>query len=53
MFNIGPGLGLAIIQSYVDITGGKFEIKSKPGKGTEISVSFSLQHLENKVFDDF
>ncbi|MHB8142937.1 MAG: sensor histidine kinase [Thermoleophilia bacterium] len=36
----GTGLGLAIVKEIVDAHKGKINIKSKPGKGTEIKVFF-------------
>jgi signal transduction histidine kinase len=35
----GAGLGLSIVRSIVDMHGGRVEIASKPGSGTEVVVS--------------
>jgi signal transduction histidine kinase len=35
----GSGLGLALVQRIVSLSGGTIEIQSKEGKGTEITVS--------------
>ena len=36
------GLGLAIVQDIVKVHGGRIEIKSEPGKGTQITLSFPV-----------
>jgi len=36
------GIGLASIKSRVDTFNGQMEINSKPGKGTEITIEFSI-----------
>ena len=38
----GAGLGLTIASSYTKLMGGKFNIESKRGKGTKITLSFPL-----------
>ncbi|MEP3278380.1 MAG: ATP-binding protein [Stappiaceae bacterium] len=38
----GAGLGLAIVKSFVELHGGRVEIQSKEGQGTEISVAFPI-----------
>lgn len=44
----GSGLGLAIVKAYVDLMGGRIELKSEPGKGSEFILHFPLQIPENK-----
>ena len=44
----GVGMGLAITKSIVEKHGGKIEIKSKPGEGTQISLS-----LPQKINDSW
>ncbi|MBQ0165536.1 MAG: response regulator [Treponema sp.] len=36
----GTGLGMSIAKKIVDMMGGKFEIQSEPGKGTEVILTF-------------
>jgi len=36
----GPGVDLAIAKTFVELQGGKFKIKSKPGEGTLVRISF-------------
>ena len=38
----GTGLGLVIVKRCVELHGGKIEIKSKPGEGTEVTVRLPL-----------
>ena len=38
----GTGLGLAIAKEIVDAHGGKIEINSKKGKGTEVMITMPL-----------
>ncbi len=42
----GSGLGLAIIRKLVDLMGGRYELKSELGKGTEISIYLRLPLAE-------
>ena len=38
----GAGLGLAICQAIVEAAGGSIEVESTPGKGTKVTVLFSI-----------
>jgi PAS domain S-box-containing protein len=38
----GTGLGLAIVKKYTDLLGGKIDISSHPGKGSEFKLTFNL-----------
>lgn len=40
------GLGVPLIKLACEQTGGKFEIKSKPGEGTELNALFYSQHID-------
>ncbi len=46
----GSGLGLAIIKKLVNLMGGSYEIESRQGKGTEISVTVQFPLVKNKSF---
>jgi signal transduction histidine kinase len=48
---VGPGLGMAFIQSYADITSGKFDVISTPGKGTEITATFPLNKQKRRTVE--
>ena len=39
----GTGLGMAITKNIVDMMGGKINIKSEPGKGTEVLMTFDFK----------
>ncbi|KAJ9082646.1 hypothetical protein DSO57_1002592 [Entomophthora muscae] len=43
----GSGLGLAITKSLVDMMGGSISTKSKPGIGSQFTVSLSLPSLDS------
>lgn len=38
----GTGLGMAITKNIIDMMNGEIKVKSKPGEGTEITVSFDF-----------
>ena len=42
----GTGLGMAITKNIIDMMGGKIDIQSEPGKGTETVVTFDFK-LQN------
>ena len=46
----GTGLGMAITKNIVDMMGGRIDIQSEPGKGTEviITLDFKLQNRPSK-----
>ena len=35
----GPGIGLAIAKSFIELQGGRFAVKSRPGEGTLVRIS--------------
>jgi two-component system cell cycle sensor histidine kinase PleC len=41
----GTGLGLPITKSLAELNGGRFEIRSEPGRGTKVSIHFPLEKL--------
>lgn len=41
----GAGLGLSIVQSFVQLHKGRIEVESAPGKGTQVKVTFPA-HLD-------
>ncbi len=45
----GTGLGMAITKNIVDIMGGKIEVQSEQGKGTEFTVTLELQFAEGSA----
>ncbi len=47
----GNGLGLTIIKNITDLMGGTCEINSELGKGTEISVTVTLQLVKDMDYD--
>lgn len=47
--NEGSGIGLSLVKSLVELQGGKVEIKSKYGVGTDIKVIFPINELDNNL----
>ena len=46
------GLGLPLLSQTASMTGGEFKIESEVGKGTTVSVSFGLSHLDRPPMGD-
>jgi len=42
----GAGLGLSIVQSFVQLHRGRIEVESAPGSGTQVTVAFPA-HLDD------
>ena len=42
----GTGLGMAITKNIIDMMGGRIDIQSEPGKGTETTVTFDFKLAE-------
>lgn len=47
--NEGSGVGLFIVKQLIDIHGGKIEVKSELGEGTEFKISLPLKQVDNKA----
>ncbi|MDP4178848.1 MAG: PAS domain-containing sensor histidine kinase [Bacillota bacterium] len=47
--NEGSGIGLSLVKSLAELQGGKVEIKSKYGVGTDIKVKFPINELDNNL----
>lgn len=46
------GLGLPLLKQTATMTGGEFAIESEVGKGTTVSVSFGLGHIDRPPMGD-
>lgn len=46
------GLGLPFLKQLSEMCGGKFSILSEPGKGTEVTASFSKSHIDTPPLGD-
>lgn len=42
----GSGIGLALTKAFVELHGGIISVNSEPGKGSEFTVSFPVNHTE-------
>ena len=45
----GPGLGLSLVRSFVELHGGKVEIDSTPGRGTTVTCIFPVEHAAKQT----
>jgi anti-sigma regulatory factor (Ser/Thr protein kinase) len=46
------GLGLPMLAQAAENAGGCFEIESKPGEGTTVTVAFQLSHIDRQPLGD-
>jgi anti-sigma regulatory factor (Ser/Thr protein kinase) len=46
------GLGLPLLKYHAELTGGKLEITSETGVGTEITANFSFRHIDRQPLGD-
>ena len=46
------GLGISMFKSAAELTGGKFEICSEPGKGTELTAEFVYDSIDRQPLGD-
>ncbi|MBP5711239.1 MAG: sensor histidine kinase [Bacteroidales bacterium] len=46
------GLGLPLLKQNAEITGGTFELQSQLGKGTTVTATFGLSHIDRKPMGD-
>ena len=46
------GLGLPLLKQNAELTGGTFHIDSKLGKGTIVTATFGLSHIDRKPMGD-
>jgi signal transduction histidine kinase len=44
----GPGLGLSLVRSFVELHGGTVTIDSVPGQGTTVTCVFPVEHAEKQ-----
>lgn len=45
----GSGLGMAVVRSLVDLMDGSIDVKSKPGEGSNFTVTLVLKQLEKDI----
>ena len=48
----GIGLGLALLQQTCEMCGGHFRVRSAPGKGTTVTASMKLSHVDRPPLGD-
>lgn len=48
----GSGIGLYLVKSFVEIHGGKIDIKSEIGKGSEFTITLPVKLLDNGSYDE-
>ncbi len=46
------GLGLSLFKQNTEMTGGTFTLESELGKGTKVTATFGLNHLDRPVMGD-
>lgn len=46
------GLGLSLFKQNAEMTGGNFKIESELGKGTKVTATFGLNHLDRPIMGD-
>lgn len=46
------GLGLSLLKFHAELTGGRLEIDSETGQGTEIRAGFSFSHFDRQPLGD-
>jgi hypothetical protein len=46
------GLGLAFLQQTAEMCGGTFHVRSRPGKGTTVTASMRLAHIDRPPLGD-
>jgi signal transduction histidine kinase len=45
----GPGLGLSLVRSFVELHGGQVMLDSTPGRGTKVTCTFPLEQVAEPV----
>ncbi|MGA8965844.1 MAG: ATP-binding protein, partial [Pseudolabrys sp.] len=45
----GPGLGLSLVRSFVELHGGTVTIDSAPGQGTTVTCVFPEEHIAKQT----
>jgi len=46
------GLGLSLFKQNAEMTGGSFTIESELGKGTKVTATFGLKHIDRPIMGD-